>query len=61
MLQHLSYVATQYLLNDEEMMDQTEYHLIYHEIGTPLLQKRENTSTNSPKHSTTTAESYSMS
>eukprot|EP00971_Amphidinium_carterae_P288499 5728402-Amphidinium_carterae.1 len=65
MWQDRSYVATQYLLNDEEMTDLTEYKLtkqyhqyqIYQETGTSLVQKRKNTSTSSPKHSTTTAES----
>eukprot|EP00971_Amphidinium_carterae_P218280 4332544-Amphidinium_carterae.1 len=67
MFQDLSYDAMLNLLDEEEMKDLTEYqltlqylnYLIYLEITTPLLQKRENTLLSSRKPSTTTAESYS--
>eukprot|EP00971_Amphidinium_carterae_P196467 3898879-Amphidinium_carterae.1 len=65
MFQDRSYVATQYLLNDEEMKDLREYKLTkeyqqyptYLETGTHLVQKKENTSTSSQKPSITTADS----
>eukprot|EP00971_Amphidinium_carterae_P251527 4993039-Amphidinium_carterae.1 len=69
MFQDRSYVAMQYLLNDEEMKDLREYKLtkqyqqyqIYREITTHLVQKKENTSTSSQKPSIITAEFYSTS
>eukprot|EP00971_Amphidinium_carterae_P064814 1284176-Amphidinium_carterae.1 len=69
MLQDPFYDAMQYLLNDVEMKDLTEYlqmkqylkYLIYHRITTHSQQRKENMSTSSRKPSTTTAESYSTS
>eukprot|EP00971_Amphidinium_carterae_P176707 3503657-Amphidinium_carterae.1 len=69
MLQDLSYAATQYLLNDVEMADLTEYlqmkqhheYLNYHRITTLSPRKRENTLQSSRKPFTITAESCNTS
>eukprot|EP00971_Amphidinium_carterae_P059738 1181787-Amphidinium_carterae.1 len=65
MLQDLSYAATQYLLNDVEMKDLTEYqqmeqyheYLNYHRTTTPSAKKGENTLQSSQKPFIITAES----
>eukprot|EP00971_Amphidinium_carterae_P255082 5063966-Amphidinium_carterae.1 len=61
MLQDRSYVATHYLLNDEEMTDLMEYQLTQQYQQHQNYPEITNMSTTLQKPSTTTAECYSTS